>query len=93
MAEAHFDGVEYTEEEYEEYVDDVEARILRAPFEYFVKDEGIYTEEDLMKQDFMVLDTWSAAKDAVDVDGWAHFLSTYDGDFKQLPSGIVIFRE
>lgn len=93
MAEIAFDGKEYDEDEYADYADDVEARILKDPFQYFVEDEGLYTEEDLMKQNFMYLDVRAAAKDAVDVDGWAHFLSTYDGDFKQLPSGIVIFRE
>lgn len=93
MAEASFDGREYDEDEYADYADDVEARILKDPFQYFVEDEGLYTEEDLVKQNFMMLDVKAAAEDAVTVDGWEHFLSTYDGDFKQLPSGIVIFRE
>lgn len=93
MAEMRFEDEEYDEEKYSEYIDEVEARILKDPFQYFVHDKGLYSEEDLVKQNFMVLDVDSAAQDAVDVDGWAHFLSSYDGEFRQLPSGIVIFRE
>jgi hypothetical protein len=38
------------------------------------------------------IDTEEAAKDAVNVDGWAHFLSHYDGEYTEISDGMVLFR-
>ena len=45
----------------------------------------------LMEHNLLDLD--AAAEDAIDVDGWQHFLSPYDGNSYDLPSGAVYYRE
>jgi len=40
-----------------------------------------------------LIDIDKAAEAAVDEDGWAHFLSGYDGNYSDLPSGAVYFQE
>jgi len=54
---------------------------------------GYYTIEDLLQQSFISIDIDKAAERAVAADGWAHFLSLYDGNYETTPGGIVIFRE
>lgn len=86
----------YLKEEIEEwkdnYAEELEGR-LEDPIQYFVKDEGMYSMEDLMKQSFIQINTDEAAEAAVDEDGWAHFLSLYDGNYETTKSGYVYFRE
>jgi hypothetical protein len=53
---------------------------LEDPVQYFVKDQGLYSIEDLMKQSFIRIDIKNAAKAAIDTDGIAHFLDIYDGE-------------
>lgn len=65
---------------------------LADPLQYFVHDHGLYSEEDLMKADFISIDKAAAAEDCITTDGWAHFLCTYDGNYKTLPSGAVYWR-
>lgn len=65
---------------------------LKNPISFLVDDQGLYTREDLLKANFISIDTDEAAKDAVRVDGVAHFLATYDGDETELPSGAVAYR-
>lgn len=38
------------------------------------------------------IDIDAAAEDAIATDGWAHFISTYDGNYHTTPSGFVYFR-
>jgi hypothetical protein len=64
---------------------------LEDPIEYFVNERGIYSKEQLMEQGFIRLDMDSAAEDAVNRDGEAHFLDIYDGKAEELPSGAVAF--
>jgi len=66
---------------------------LDDPIQYFVHDQGIYSIEDLMKQPWITINTDEAAQSAVDTDGWAHFLSMYDGDYQTTKGGVVFFRE
>jgi hypothetical protein len=66
---------------------------LENPVQYLVEDQGIYTREELFKQNFISLDVEEAAKAAVKTDGWAHFLSLYDGEYKKTPNGLVYFHE
>ena len=72
-------------DEYETSLDD--------PIEYFVDEQGIYSVEDLMKQNWINIKIDEAAEDAVRTDGWAHFLSRYDGEHKTTENGIVYFRD
>lgn len=76
------------DEKYDEIYD-----ALEDPVEYFVEEQGIYTREELMKQGFIHIDIDEATEDAVSTDGWAHFISRYDGNYDVLESGKVIWRE
>lgn len=66
---------------------------LEDPIEYFVRELGAYTVEELMKAPFITIDTEEAANDAIRTDGWAHFLSHYDGNYEEIEGGYIIFRE
>ena len=72
-------------DEYETSLDD--------PIEYFVDEQGIYSVEDLMKQSWINIDINKASEDAVNMDGWAHFLSRYDGEYETTKNGIVYFKD
>jgi hypothetical protein len=58
---------------------------LADPVEY-LKELG---SEDMLKD---YIDVEAAARDAVDTDGAAHFLNTYDGNQNDLSSGGCYFR-
>ncbi len=64
---------------------------LDDPIEYFVHEQGLYSIEELMKQNFISIDVDEASKDAVNVDGVAHFLSGYDGEEREV-EGIYYYR-
>jgi len=72
--------------------DEVKSALEKDPKDYFVNELGAYTAEDLMKQPFIRIDIDNATEDAVAEDGWAHFISRYDGDFKSTDNGAVYFR-
>jgi hypothetical protein len=74
------------------YSDEIESE-LSDPIKYFVKDTGIYSVEDLMKASFINIDVEKASKEAVSTDGWAHFLSHYDGNYETTNGGMVYFKE
>jgi cold shock CspA family protein len=80
-------------EEFDEEETDRVYDKLSDPIEYFVNELGAYTIEDLMKQSFISIDTEAASEEAVRTDGWAHFLSLYDGNYETTPGGRVYFRE
>jgi len=65
---------------------------LRDPIAYL---EEIHGREDAIKQAIEIagIDTAAAAQDAVDTDGWPHFLCRYDGNYEETPSGFVVWRE
>jgi hypothetical protein len=65
---------------------------LDSPIEYFVETRGIYSLEDLLKQDFMEINVDNASQDAINIDGVAHFLSSYDGDEVMLANDMVMYR-
>ena len=66
---------------------------LKDPIQYFVTDNGMYSIEDLLKASFIRIDIESAAEEAVRIDGWAHFLSRYDGNYETTAAGFVYWRE
>jgi len=59
--------------------DDIEGR-LDDPVRYFIDDEGLYSAEDLLKQNFIRTDIDKMAEFVVDTDGVANTLSGYDGN-------------
>jgi hypothetical protein len=66
---------------------------LEDPVQYSVRDLGAYTIEDLMKANFIRIDTDKAAEEAISIDGWAHFLSHYDNNYETTANGVIFFRE
>lgn len=72
--------------------DDIYKR-LEDPIQYFCHDEGMYSEDELLKQSFIRIDVDSATTEAVSTDGWAHFLSNYDGNYEETKGGRVYYRE
>ena len=64
---------------------------LRDPMQYL---EDIYGKEDAVKQAIEIagIDIEAAAEDAVNTDGAAHFLSSYDGTTHVTKSGLVYWR-
>jgi len=62
---------------------------LEDPLEYFVHEQGIYSEEDLFKANFISIDIEAAAQDAVDTDGIAHFLDGYDGEVLEVRDPVT----
>ena len=70
--------------EYEEGFED--------PINYFVNEQGMFSVADLMTQSWINIDVEKAAEDAVQLDGWPHFLSHYDGEYEETENGLIIFR-
>ena len=63
---------------------------LRDPMQYM---EDIYGDEAPKHAlDIVGFDIDQAAEEAVDTDGAAHFLSTYDGRTEESPGGLVFWR-
>lgn len=73
----------------EEMYDDHYER-LSDPLEYF--SEYGWEAKDLLERNIVSIDIDEAAEAAVSEDGVAHFISTYDGNEVDLPSGAVAFR-
>lgn len=63
----------------ESMIENVE-NALEDPIQYFVHDEGLFSIEDLFKQNFISIDVDEAVQDAIDTDGRGRFLSGYDGE-------------
>ena len=73
-------------------VDDIAVE-LHNPVKYLVEETGLYTIGQLLEaSNFTYVDYDAAAEDAVDTDGWAHFISHYDDNYEVLANGEVIFR-
>lgn len=66
---------------------------LDDPINYFVEEHGMYSVEELMKANFIQIDIESAAAEAVNIDGAAHFLSHEDGNYEETAKGVVYFKE
>jgi len=82
--------VEKAKEDYREMKYDEIYKALEDPMDYFVNEQGIYTEEELIKQSFISIDTDEASQDAVNTDGWQHFIATYDGNSLEVPDSKMV---
>jgi len=65
---------------------------LDDPVQYFVRDHGIYTVEDLLKTPFVNIDYDKAVEDAINRDGVEHFLSSYDGKSHETDNGQYLVK-
>lgn len=79
----------------DDYVEDVAEKMaeerLKDPMEYL---EEIYGDEAATQAIKIAgFDVDAAAEDAVDTDGWQHFLSRYDGNSDETASDFVFWRE
>ena len=82
---------EPTPEEVEELAELQTDEQLKDPMSYL---EDIYGKEDAVAQAIKIagIDIDAAAEEAVDTDGPAHFLSSYDGKSYTTKSGLVYWR-
>ena len=77
----HFDSVDDLREIVYDHVQQELKHQLQDPVEYYVNLEGRYTESQLAKMPWIEtsVDYDGAVKDAIELNGRAHFLSTIDG--------------
>lgn len=82
---------EPTDEEIEELAKKQTEEQLEDPMQYL---EDIHGKEDAVAQAIKIagIDIDAAAEEAVDTDGPAHFLSSYDGKSYTTKSGLVYWR-
>jgi hypothetical protein len=85
------DAREPTHSEIEELAQSQADDQLKDPMDYL---SDIYGREDAVKKAIEIagIDIDAAAEDAVDTDGAAHFLSSYDGHSTTTKSGLVYWR-
>ena len=82
---------EASQKQIEELAAEQAQQQLQDPMEYL---EDIYGREDAAKEAIKIagIDIDAAADDAVDTDGWEHFLARYDGKSHETDSGLVYWR-
>jgi hypothetical protein len=82
--------IEEQTEPSDEWVESKAQEILRDPIEYL---RDIYGNETMKRAiEIAGINIDEAADEAISADGYAHFLSTYDGHTHELPSGGVWWR-
>jgi len=99
-AERHIDVPEEDEDgempDPDDFIEDVAEKMaeerLKDPMQYLA---DIYGDTDAVAQAIKIagIDVKAAAEDAVDTDGWQHFLAHYDGNSYETKSGLVYWRE
>jgi hypothetical protein len=81
----------YVEEHFEELVEKETKERLRDPLDWL---QEVFGKEAALKKaiEWGALDHEKAAESAIDVDGIGHFLSPYDSELHELPSGGAYWR-
>ena len=81
-----------TSSEIDDLADKLTDSQLRDPMQYL---SDIYGDKEAVEQAIKIagIDEDAAAEDAVDTDGWEHFLSRYDGNSSETASGFVYWRD
>jgi len=90
--DANQEAAERVQEAVERAIEAKTTSDLEDPVAYL---ENFYSKEDAIKRamDIRGINIEEAAKEAVALDGWAHFLSRYDGDYGTTKDGRVYFRK
>lgn len=88
MAKAGVDDID----DFVEYLTQNQINEGTGGYDHFKSNFG---EEEAKKlvMEHNLIDIDEAAESAVNTDGWEHFLSAYDGNYNNLPSDAVYFRE
>jgi hypothetical protein len=73
---------EKLEEKRDEVFREIEKKLEDDPVDFLVEEEGLFTKEDLPKQNFIRLSVEKIAQFVIDTDGVAPTLASYDGDEK-----------
>jgi len=84
---------EYSEDQISRMQDGYVDNIRKQGVLDYMKNDLGYDSETLATQMTPYINWNEAANDAVDTDGWAHFLSSYDGEYKTTDDGVVYFIE
>lgn len=81
-----------TQREIEELAEKRAKDQLLDPMQYL---SDIYGDEEAAAQAIKIagINVAAAAEEAVDSDGWEHFLARYDGNSSETSSGFVVWRE
>ena len=81
------------DEKWEEMIEGFAKQRLEDPIGDYLED--IYGHDDAVKQaiEWVGIDLDRAAEDAVQTDGWQHFLARDDGNSYDLPGGFVYVKE
>lgn len=76
---------------YEDFLEEITDSQLEDPMSYM---RDMYGRQDAPKEAIRIagLNSYAAAENAVNADGWAHFLAHYDHESRELPSGAVYGR-
>jgi len=88
MAEAGVSDID----EFVEWMTDQQIEEGGGGYDHFASNFGDAEAKKLLVENNLI-DVDSLIEEAINVDGWAHTLSRYDGNYSELPSGAVYFRE
>lgn len=80
------------EEEVSNRIDEYEQAIEDDPRDFFVNQQGLYSDEDFNNAPFVSYDEEAMIEAAIDEDGAAHTLASYDGEQVDTDNGGVLFR-
>lgn len=68
---------------------------LKNPIQYYIEESGLFRDiAELMQQNFIQIDIEEAAEEAVNTDGVAYYLDSYDGEEEEITdpeSGMTFF--